>query len=142
MAIGTTYLSRNQASFCYLPVGFVQGWGAGVTEEYAFRNWLMPLLDYKYGQRKGLVISSLTFGAYHIQNYFKADKPELKKTAIAQVFTTSLAGLAYGWDVQRRNYDIGPSVAAHAWFDMIVMVGSFLINPENNYIGVNLKLKL
>lgn len=142
LSFGDSYLPRNQALSYYLPVGFVQGWGAGITEEYAFRNWLMPLIDFNYGQRKGLIFSSLAFGVYHFQNYFKVDTREMKNIAIAQAFTTSLAGLVYGWDVQRRDYNIGPSVAAHAWFDMIIMVGSFLINPENNYLGVNLKLNL
>lgn len=142
MSLGDSYMSRNQALAIYCPMGAVQGWGAGVAEEYTYRNWLMPLLDYKYGKKKGLIFSSLAFGASHIQNYFKANSPETKNAALSQIATTSIAGLVYGLDVQRRNYNIGPSVAAHAWFDMIVMVGSFLINPENNYLGVDIRLKL
>jgi membrane protease YdiL (CAAX protease family) len=142
MSLADNYLDRNQALSLYIHLAFAQGWGAGVAEEYRYRNWLMPLLDYKYGQRKGLIFSSVIFGFSHLPNYFKADSKETKLAALSQVATTSLAGLVYGLDVQHRNYNIGPSVAAHAWFDMIVMVGSFLINPVNNYLGVDLRLKL
>jgi len=94
------------------------------------------------GKSKGLVFSSVAFGLSHFPNYFKANSRETKMAALSQLATTSLAGMVYGLDVQRREYNIGPSVAAHAWFDMIVMVGSFLINPENNYIGADLRLEL
>lgn len=142
MSLGANYIERNQSLALYCPLGFIQGWGAGVAEEYRYRNWLMPLLDYRYGKNKGLVFSGLAFGLSHFPNYFKANSNEAKIAALSQLFTTSLAGMVYGWDVHRRNYNIGPSVAAHAWFDMITMVGSFLINPENNYLGVDLKLRL
>ncbi|MDA3880132.1 MAG: CPBP family intramembrane metalloprotease [Prolixibacteraceae bacterium] len=140
MSFASEYIPRNNALAMYCPLGLVQGWGAGISEEYLFRNWLMPLLDYKYGKNKGLIFSSLGFGAFHFQNYFKANSRETKNAVLLQVATTSLAGFAYGLDVQRRNYKIGPAVAAHAWYDMVVMVGSFLINPENNYLGVRLRI--
>jgi membrane protease YdiL (CAAX protease family) len=135
------YIPRNQALAIYCPIGFAQGWGAGVIEEYEFRNWIMPHLDYSFGQKKGLVFSSLIFGAAHIPNFIFEKNPDYKLMML-QVAGTSIGGLFYGWDIQRRNYKIGPAVAAHMWFDTILMVGSFLINPENNYIGVNLKFDL
>lgn len=141
MSFGDSYLQRNQALAYYLPIGFAQGWGAGVIEEYQYRNWIMPLLDYKYGQKKGLVFSSMIFGVAHVSNYIFQDEPNYGQMA-TQVVGTTLGGMVYAWDVQRRNYNIGPVVAAHAWFDMILMVGSFLINPENNYLGVDLRFKL
>ncbi len=141
MSFAGNYISRNQALSGYLPVGFAYGWGAGVVEEYQFRNWLLPLLDHKYGQRKGLIFSSLAFGAAHAPNFLFDKKPDYGLMAV-QVVGTTLGGMFYAWDVQRRSYNIGPSVAAHAWFDTVLMVGSFLINPENNFLGANLKLKL
>jgi len=141
ISFGDSYMNRDQALSYYLPVGFVQGWGAGVIEEYQFRNWIMPLLDYKYGQKKGLIFSSMIFGAAHIPNFMFHGKPDYGLMA-AQVIGTTLGGMVYGWDIHKRDYNIGPAVAAHAWFDMILMVGSFMINPENNYLGVNFKLKI
>jgi len=26
------------------------------------------------------------------------------------------------------------------WYDAVLMIGSFLINPEENFLGVNIKL--
>jgi membrane protease YdiL (CAAX protease family) len=135
------YIPRNQALALYCPIGFAQGWGAGIAEEYRYRNWLMPLLDYKYGQKKGLVFSSLAFGVSHATNFIFEKHPDYK-LAIFQIAGTSLAGLVYGWDVHRRDYNIGPVVAAHMWFDTLLMVGSFLINPETNYLGISLKFDM
>lgn len=50
MAFLDRNIPRNEALAIYGPIGFAQGWGTGVNEEYKFRNWLMPLLDYKLGQ--------------------------------------------------------------------------------------------
>jgi membrane protease YdiL (CAAX protease family) len=141
MSFADSYIPRDRALSYYIPVGLINGWGAGVIEEYQFRNWLMPLLDYKYGQKKGLIFSSLIFGVSHSTNFLFEDKINYGQMA-TQVIATSIGGMVYAWDVQKRNYNIGPAVAAHAWFDMILMVGSFLINPENNYLGVKFSLKL
>jgi membrane protease YdiL (CAAX protease family) len=116
-------------------------WSAGIGEEYICRNLMMPLLDYKYGQRKGLIISSAIFGGAHFTNVLFADKPDYK-SALLQVGEAAIAGYFLGRDVQKRGYDIGPAVAAHMWYDFTLMLGSFLINPENNFLGINLKFKM
>ena len=110
---------------------FLCAWSAGVGEEYICRNWLIPILDYKYGQRKGLIFSSLTFGVLHFSNVLFADKPDYGE-ALLQVGEATIAGYFLGRDVQKRDYNIGPAVAAHMWYDAVLMIGSFLINPKDN----------
>ncbi|MCK4662571.1 MAG: CPBP family intramembrane metalloprotease [Bacteroidales bacterium] len=132
------YIDRNDALVIYGTTSLAISWGAGVGEEYICRNCLMPVMDYKFGQKKGLIFSSLFFGVAHFSNVLLADKPDYA-AALLQVGEATIAGYFLGKDVQKRNYNIGPAVAAHMWYDAVLMIGSFLINPDDNFLGVNLK---
>ena len=135
------YIPRDQALAAFGAASLTMSWAAGIGEEYVCRNYLMPILDYKYGQRKGLILSSLTFGILHFSNILFADKPDYR-AALLQVGEATIAGYFLGRDVQKRGYDIGPAVAAHMWYDAVLMIGSFLINPEKNFLGVNIRLNI
>ncbi len=135
------YIPRNPALAAYGATSLAMSWAAGVGEEYIARNYLMPILDYRYGQKKGLILSSLAFGGLHMTNLFFAEKPDYGATLL-QVTQATILGYFLGRDVQRRNYNIGPAVAAHMWYDAVLMLGSFLINPEENFLGVNVKIGL
>jgi len=135
------YIPRDKALGVYSMTSLAMSWSAGVGEEYIFRNYLMPVLDYKYGQKKGLIFSSLTFGIAHFSNVLFSEKPDYG-AALLQVGEATIAGYFLGRDVQKRGYDIGPVVAAHMWYDAVLMIGSFLINPEDNFLGVNIKFGL
>ncbi len=132
------YIPRNQALTAYGATSLAMGWAAGVGEEYIVRNYMMPIMDYKYGQTKGLIYSSVAFGALHFTNLFFAEKPDYKSTLL-QVGQATVLGLILGRDIQKRDYNIGPAVAAHVWYDAVLMIGSFLINPENNFLGASVK---
>jgi len=135
------YVDREQGLAVFGATSLAMSWSAGVGEEYICRNWMMPLLDYKYGQRKGLIISSVIFGGLHFQNLLFSNNPDYKG-ALIQVAEATIAGYFLGRDVQKRNYNIGPAVAAHTWYDFTLMLGSFLINPQKNFLGVNLKFNI
>lgn len=134
-------MNRNPALAIYGAVSLGASFGAGVSEEYIFRNGFLPAWDYKYGQKKGLIYSSLFFGSMHFTNLFMSKKPDIKGTLL-QVAEATVLGYAMGADVQNRGYRIGPSVAAHMWYDFTLMLGSFLIDPENNFIGANVSFKI
>lgn len=135
------YIDKNKALPIYGATSLAVSWGAGVAEEYYFRNGFMPIFDYKYGQKKGLIYSSLLFGSLHFANVMFANKPDYK-AALFQVAEASLAGYFLGRDVQKRGYKIGPAVAAHTWYDFTLMLGSFLINPDNNVFGINVRFTI
>ncbi len=141
MYLLTHYANRNQALAVLGGVSLATSMGAGITEEYIMRNCLMPLWDYKYGQRKGLWYSSIFFGAMHLPNVLFAEKPNYKM-ALLQVAEATVAGYFLGKDVQNRGYKIGPAVAAHTWYDFTLMLGSFLVNPDDNVFGVNVTFKI
>lgn len=123
------YVARNSGLGIYGTASLGASYGAGVAEEYMFRNTILSLWDYKYGQRKGLIYSSLLFGSMHITNLMFSNKPDYKATLI-QVGEASILGYLMGKDVQNRGYNIGPVVAAHMWYDFTLMLGSFLIDPK------------
>lgn len=133
------YIPRNQALAAFGTTSLAMSWAAGVGEKYVVRNYMMPLLDYKYGQTKGLIFSSVAFGALHFTNLAFAENPDIKSTLL-QVGQATVLGFFLGRDVQKRGYNIGPAVAAHMWYDAVLMLGSFLINPEENFLGVNVRL--
>lgn len=137
----TRYIDRNSALAIYGTITLAMSLGAGIGEEYLLRNYLMPLLDHRYGQKKGLLYTSLGFGLFHLTNAFLTKKPDYRDLFL-QVGVATIGGYFLGKDVQNRNYNIGPAVAAHVWYDFALMLGSFLINPENNILGVNLQFSL
>lgn len=141
MMVMNRFVNPNHALALYGGVSLAASFGAGVSEEYVFRNAVMPILDYKYGQRKGLIYSSLIFGGAHLTNLMMSKKPDYAAT-FTQVAVASVAGYLLGYDVQKRGYDIGPAVAAHMWYDFVLMLGSFIVNPQNNFLGVSVSFKM
>lgn len=135
------YMDKKPALAIYGTTSLAASYGAGIAEEYIFRNGLLPVWDYEYGQKKGLLYSSLLFGSMHLGNMMMTKNPDLKSTLL-QVGEATLIGYFLGNDVQKRGYKIGPSVAAHMWYDFTLMLGSFLIDPKNNYLGVNMTFKI
>jgi len=135
------YIARDPAMAIYGTVSLATSYGAGVAEEYIFRNSVMPLWDWKYGQRKGLAYSSLFFGASHLTNLMFERSPDYK-AAMMQFIEATIAGWVLGRNVQQNNYQIGQAVAAHAWYDFTLMLGSFLLDPENNVFGVSVKFNI
>lgn len=134
------FMKRNPALGVMGATSMVMSWEAGVAEEYIFRNYMLPLYDYRWGQRKGLLVSSAVFGGMHAFNYLFVDKPDAL-TVLYHVSVTSFFGYVLGKSVQNNNYKIGRAIAAHTWYDFAVMLGSFIANPEDNVFGVNMQLK-
>jgi hypothetical protein len=135
------YVDKNRAIPYYSLASMGMSWEAGVGEEYLFRNFILPVYDYRFGQKKGLLMSSALFGGMHAFNYLFVDKPN-PRDIISQVAFTSIMGWALGKSVQNNNYHIGPAIAAHTWYDFVLMAGSFIINPKDNVFGIDVKLKL
>jgi membrane protease YdiL (CAAX protease family) len=135
------YINRNPAMAFYSATSLATAYGAGVAEEYYFRNGILPIYDYRFGSKKGLLLSSAFFGAAHFTNLLMNSNPDYQGTLI-QVLEATLAGYFLGRDVQKRGYNIGPAIAAHTWYDFTLMLGSFLIDPKNNYLGVDIQFKM
>ncbi|MBI3581617.1 MAG: CPBP family intramembrane metalloprotease [Nitrospinae bacterium] len=126
------HMSRDSGTAYYEGASFAVSYGAGVSEEMVFRGMLLPILDYKYDQRTGLWVSSLSFGLLHSLNpgaggiYVPAQATAL--------------GLLFGWQVQEDGYRISKAIAAHFWFDFISSTTTWLANPTQNPLGVQVAL--
>ncbi len=90
-------------------------YGAGVTEEAAFRGWLMPVLHYEFNSALlGNLSQGLLFGAAHIS--------EKNRTPVIQ----TVSGIFDGWVSQRNGYSICEGVFGHFWWDVLVF-GTILV---------------
>ncbi len=125
-------MSRDSGTAYYEGASFAVSYGAGVSEEMVFRGMLLPILDYKYGRRTGLLVSSLSFGLLHSLNpgaggiYLPAQATAL--------------GLLFGWQAQEDDYRISKTIAAHFWYDFISSTTTWLANPSQNPLGVQVAL--
>lgn len=125
-------MSRDSGTAYYEGASFAVSYGAGVSEEMIFRGMLLPILDYKYGQRTGLWVSSLSFGLLHSLNPGAGGiYPPAQAAAI---------GLLFGWQVQEDDYHISKAIAAHFWYDFISSTTTWLANPGQNPLGVQVSL--
>jgi len=122
------FMSRASGTAYYEGAAFAVSYGAGVSEEMIFRGMLLPILDYKYGQKSGLWVSSVSFGLLHSLNP-GASGIYLPAQATAM-------GLLFGWQVQEDDYKISKTIAAHFWYDFISMTTTWLANPGQNPLGV------
>lgn len=135
------YIGKERAIPFYGLVAMTTNWSVGISEEYMFRNYLMPILDYEFGQKTGLLVSSGIFGAGHALNYLFVEDPD-PWDILLHVSSTTVLGYAFGKNVQNNDYRISQAVAAHAWYNFTLMLGSFLVNPRENVFGVNIKVSL
>lgn len=122
-------MSRDSGTGYYEGMAFAVSYGAGVSEEMLFRGFMLPVIDYKYGKRAGLVSSSLTFGLLHAFN------PGLQNPAYT-VTQATLAGFIFGYSVQKEDYKLSKAIAAHFWYDFLSMTTTWLANPNENPLGV------
>lgn len=127
-------MSRDSGTGYYEGMAFAVSYGAGVSEEMLFRGFMLPVIDYKYGKRAGLVSSSLTFGLLHAFN------PGLHNPAYT-VTQATLAGFIFGYSVQREDYKLSKAIAAHFWYDFLSMTTTWLANPNENPLGVQVSFR-
>lgn len=92
-------------------LGFVMAFTAGVTEELAFRGYVMPRLAMLLkGKFWPVLISALLFAALHLSYH-----------NITELVFTTLFGLVVGWFyLQFRN--LGVLVVCHFIYDLIIIM--------------------
>jgi uncharacterized protein len=78
--------------------------GAPLVEELFFRGLLLPVVAKRWGATAGVIISSLAFGAMHVQT-----------TAASSVYTVTLTALigAVLAIIRLRTGRLGPAIVAH-----------------------------
>lgn len=122
LAIGALYLSGNaepaaldKTNMPYLSLPMSLG------EEAFFRGFLQSALSEPLKPWGGIALSSVAFGAAHIRNAF--DLPPEDRAGYYAFGIPLLTGLGvyYGW-LTYKNHSLKESVAAHTWYNFIVMM--------------------
>lgn len=109
--------------------------GAGVAEEALFRGLLQTMLQDHWGQAAGLWAASGTFGAAHIVG------PDGEPN-VGAVLVTTAAGAYLGWMYNREGNRLAKPIAAHFWYDFMLMAVSWATDPENNALGVEVSFEM
>jgi hypothetical protein len=92
-------------------------YGAGVTEEAFFRGYLFPVFHELSHERAWVSnpAQALLFGLAH------AGQVEVP------IFQT-IAGLYWGWVVQKNDWDFKETIFQHFWWDTILITGALLLD--------------
>jgi membrane protease YdiL (CAAX protease family) len=108
-----------------------------IAEESTFRGLLQGQWSREYGEDRGLVYASLSFGLLHSTNILFMDGSErLSYLAVGVPFITALGGYL-GFVYRESGYSLATSVAIHFWYDFIVEAIGFLGDPKNSPLALS-----
>jgi len=111
-----------------------------IAEESFFRGWLQSSLSRALGETPGWLVSTGLFGATHAVNaLFMPEEDRLTYLAIYVPFITALGGYL-GWVYQRLGYSLGPVVALHFWYDLLVSAFGYALDPPRNPLSASIRL--
>jgi membrane protease YdiL (CAAX protease family) len=99
----------------------------GIGEEALFRGVIQTELEERFGKTWGLITSSAIFGAVHTFNFLQNDP----KTALVAVPLITVIGSGLGLAYQRTDYKLKTSVAMHFWYDTLLSMAAFALDPEH-----------
>ncbi|HEY4178806.1 MAG TPA: CPBP family intramembrane glutamic endopeptidase [Kofleriaceae bacterium] len=104
----------------------------GVGEESLFRGVIQTEMEERFGTVPGLVLGSVIFGSVHTLNFVDDPKQALYAVPVITVVGTTL-GLAY----QHTGHQLKTGVAMHFWYDTLLSLAAFAIDPDHQPFVVN-----
>lgn len=104
----------------------------GLGEEALFRGVIQTELEERFGPTAGLIVSSAIFGSIHAFNFLDDPGTIAVAVPVITVLGSSL-GLAY----QRTGHKLSTSIAMHFWYDFLLSVTAFAVDPEHQPFVVN-----
>jgi len=127
--------NRRDGTAAYGASALMVSLGAGVAEEALFRGLLQTMFQNDWGKTPGLWAAAGTFGAAHIVG------PDGKPN-IGAVLATTAGGAYFGWLYNREGNRLAKPIAAHFWYDFMLMAASWAADPENNALGVEVSFQM
>lgn len=122
---------RDSSLTAYASLWFPICLNVAVSEECLWKGMIQTQLEEVLGKKKGLIASSLLFGIGHVS------KPtEIESWINGAV--ASLYGFYLGRLYQKDNYRLERAIAAHFWFNVGAGITLFLLDPENNPLGLKI----
>lgn len=98
----------NPATWTYLlfmPVNFILAFAAFFGEEYGWRYYLQPLLQERFGLRKGVLVLGIVWGLWHLPcDFFYYVTPDRGLImTVAQIITCVTLGIFFAWAYMRTG---------------------------------------
>lgn len=149
-AIGAV-LSGDFSSFsqCFSPekiayafglvIGFPLSFLPFFGEEYGWRYFLQPLMQEKYGMRKGLVLLGIIWGLWHLPLnifYYSADGSQVQ-SLVNQIFLCIAYGIFFGYAYTKTG-SIWTATLIHYFNNNLILMFTDLMDPsviENQVIS-------
>jgi membrane protease YdiL (CAAX protease family) len=97
----------------------------GVGEEALFRGVIQTELEERWGGPVGIAVASAFFGALHVGNFKDG------KTAALAIPTLSVLGATMGVAYHYSDHKLSTSVAMHFWYDTLLSMAAFALDPTN-----------
>jgi len=127
--------NREWGTVAYIADAFALSLGAGVSEEALWRGVIQNRFEHRWGKNRGLWASAGIFGTAHFVGLNGSDNVK------GALFATA-GGWYLGRLYQRNDYQLAKPIAAHFWFNFSVMLTSYLINPDDNALGISFKFDI
>lgn len=129
--LGNDY-ERDDATRLYMASAFAISLGAGTAEEGIFRGLMQPYLQEDMGIVKGRWATAGVFGAAHLVG---ADGG----LNVGGALFATAAGGYLGWLYDHDDARLAGPIAAHFWYDFALMATSWLMDPEENALGIDVQ---
>lgn len=129
--LGNDY-ERDDATRLYMASSFAISLGAATAEEGIFRGLMQPYVQEDAGLVKGRWFTAGVFGAAHLVG------PGGQLNVGGALFATAAGGYL-GWLYDRDDARLAGPIAAHFWYDFALMATSWLMDPEENALGVDVQ---
>lgn len=106
-----------------------KSYNAGTWEESFFRGYLMPNMNQSWNSPfLSNAGSSFLFGAAHTGQVKGFPWPQ------------TLLGFYLGWVTQRNDWSIQESIFIHAWWDVITIVGDYILERDSHDLVIRLPI--
>ena len=133
--------------FAIMPLNFLLGYIAFFGEEYGWRYYLQPLLQRKFGLRKGVLILGVVWGLWHLPlDFFYYVTPEYGlPMTVNQIINCVTLGIFLGF-VYMKTENIWVPTIIHFLNNNLIMVvsGAFsadvLENNSVSWLGIPIML--
>ena len=129
--LGNDY-ERDDATRLYMASSFAISLGAATAEEGIFRGLLQPYVQEDVGLEKGRWVTAGVFGAAHLVGVGGG------LNVGGALFATGAGGYL-GWLYDHDGARLAGPIAAHFWYDFALMATSWLMDPEENALGIDVE---
>ena len=123
------------------PVGVASGMllfeHVALAEEALFRGMLQSgLVRSMDDEWAGWAVSSLIFGAFHAVNIVALPTEQWRSYLLYSLPVITVVGSYIGLTYKVDRYSLTGPVALHFWYDLLLSMTAFALDPENNLFSI------